>query len=34
MSTNATVNGSNFTFTGVQTSRIQPTTIMNYIIKT
>ncbi len=34
MSANATVNGSNFTFTGTAGHRVQPTLIMNYIIKT
>lgn len=34
MSTNATVNGSNFSFTGTASHRVQPTMIMNQIIKT
>ncbi len=34
MSANATVNGSNFTFTGTAGHRVQPTLVMNYIIKT
>jgi microcystin-dependent protein len=33
MSANATVNGSNFTFTGTASHRVQPTIIMNTIIK-
>lgn len=34
MSTNNTVNGSNFTFTGTAGHRVQPTIVMNTIIKT
>lgn len=34
MSTNDTVNGSNFSFTGVATHRIPPALVVNYIIKT
>lgn len=34
MSTNTNVNGSNFTFTGSAAHRVQPTMVMNMIIKT
>ncbi len=34
MSTNDTVNGVNFTFTGTSASNVQPTFVLNYIIKT
>jgi hypothetical protein len=33
MSANSTVNGSNFTFTGTASHRVQPTLVLNYIIK-
>lgn len=34
MSASATVNGSNFTFTGSASNKVQPTIVLNYIIKT
>lgn len=34
MSTNSTVNGSNFSFTGTASHRVQPTIVLNMIIKT